>query len=105
MNRYARQIAVPGIGEPGQERIARIEVEVRGSGPAAEICALYLAGAGVKRLAVARELVDAVRALNAEVELIDRAEWSVEPETGEDPVLAGSRAARSVIARALGGGS
>jgi molybdopterin/thiamine biosynthesis adenylyltransferase len=103
MKRYARQIAVPGIGEIGQRRISSIEVEVRGSHPAAEICALYLAGAGVKCLAVAPELAERVRALNSEVELAERAAWIVEPEADRDPVLAGSRAARAVLVRALGG--
>lgn len=103
MSRYARQIAVPVIGELGQRRIGSLEVEVRGSNLAAEICALYLAGAGVNRLAVEPRLKDAVRALNSEVELVEHAATIVEPRDDGDPVLAGSRAARSVLVRALGG--
>jgi hypothetical protein len=102
MSRYARQIAVPGVGEIGQEKISSIEVEVRGSDLAAEICALYLAGAGVRRLAVSPAIAARVRAINSEVELVDHAEVVVEPGP-DDPVLAGSRAARLVLARALGG--
>jgi sulfur-carrier protein adenylyltransferase/sulfurtransferase len=102
MSRYARQIAVPGVGAEGQSRIGALSVEVEGEGLAAEICALYLAGAGVKQLAVCEALVERVRALNSEVELVERAELVVCPEAGE-PVEAGSRAARWVLARALGG--
>ena len=102
MSRYARQIAVPGVGEIGQQKISSIEVEVRGSDLAAEICALYLAGAGVRRLAVSPAIAERVRAINSEVEQVEQAELVVEPQ-GSDPLLAGSRAARLVLARALGG--
>jgi hypothetical protein len=103
-DRYARQISV--IGEVGQRRIAALEVEVIGSELAAEICALYLAGAGVARLWVDGALVDRVRAANSEVEVIARngakPDVSVTPEDG-DPVACGARAARRVLAGALGG--
>jgi molybdopterin/thiamine biosynthesis adenylyltransferase len=99
MSRYARQIAVPGIGEAGQRRISSLEVEVRGDDLAAEICALYLAGAGVKRVVSA--FAARVRALNSEVETEGTTSVIAEPE-GDD-LLAGSRAARTVLARALGG--
>jgi hypothetical protein len=102
-DRYARQISV--IGEAGQRRIGSLEVEVRGQGLAAEICALYLAGAGVAKLVVSEALVERVQAVNAEVEVVARAVAPavvVTPEDG-DPVTCGARAARSVLARALGG--
>jgi hypothetical protein len=96
-------MTVPGIGEAGQRRISSLEVEVRGEDLAAEICALYLAGAGVKRLVVCEAIAREVRALNAEVELGGEASLVVEP-AGADPLLAGARAARALLAQALGGG-
>lgn len=115
MSRYARQIAVPGIGEAGQRRIASVCVEVAGVDLAAEVCALYLAGAGVKRLLVGAALLDRIRAANEEVEVAPlcspgsklevRVVAPIEAahvEEGEDPVLAGARAARWVLAKSLG---
>jgi hypothetical protein len=104
MSRYARQIAVPGIGEVGQRRISSLSVEVRGDGLAAEICALYLAGAGVGRLVVHPSLVSSVAAINSEVDLTGTAPLVIEP-TGDDPLLAGAEAARHVLASALRGGT
>jgi hypothetical protein len=107
---------VPGIGESGQEAIGRARVRIEGSGLAAEVCALYLAGAGVRALEVDSRIADACRALNREVEVIvglweptERllawvlGERFVTPDAAskEDPVLAGATAARWVLARIL----
>jgi hypothetical protein len=49
--------------------IERADVRVAGTGLAAEICALYLAGAGVGELGVAPTLVERCRALSSEIEV------------------------------------
>jgi hypothetical protein len=104
MSRYARQIAVPGIGDEGQRRISSLSVEVRGDGLAAEICALYLAGAGVAQLVVHPSLQDAVDAINSSRRsTVDSRQLIVVSPEGDDPVLAGSEAARFVLASALRG--
>lgn len=48
--RYARQIAVPGIGKEGQERIRNSKVLVIGCGALGSMVAMQLAGAGIGTL-------------------------------------------------------
>ncbi len=45
--RFARQLLLPGLGEPGQERLRAARVRVVGAGPIAGPAMLYLAEAGV----------------------------------------------------------
>jgi hypothetical protein len=118
--RYARQIAVPGVGARGQRAFASADVIVGGDQLAAEVCALYLAGAGIGTLAVAPRLTDVCRALSSEVRVIANSEpacsTGVEvalalepggararfvPDASDDPVRDGSIAARWVLARLL----
>jgi hypothetical protein len=68
-SRYLRQIAVPGFGDRGQSALSCASVRVEGEGLAAEVCALYLAGAGIGRLEAAPPIALECRALNAEVEV------------------------------------
>jgi hypothetical protein len=76
MNRYARQLAVPSVNVSGQSRIQAGKVRIFGTGLDAEICALYLAGAGVGTLIVAPILLAGVRGINSEI--------TVESMEGED---------------------
>ena len=54
IERYCRQIILPGIGSGGQERLLESSVAVHGDGDAMLLCASYLAGAGVGTIAVER---------------------------------------------------
>jgi molybdopterin/thiamine biosynthesis adenylyltransferase len=115
--RYARQIAVPGVGKGGQHAVAHAEARVLGSDLAAEVCALYLAGAGIGTLHVARALSDRCVSLNSAIEVIASDERNVDalavevsiggararfaPPPSGDQVRDGSCAARWVLARIL----
>lgn len=50
--RYARQRALPGIGAEGQKRLTEGSVAVVGCGALGSLCAMYLAGAGIGRIAI-----------------------------------------------------
>jgi adenylyltransferase/sulfurtransferase len=52
IDRFSRQIIVPQIGGRGQLRLLQSSVALAGSSALAEHTALYLAGAGIGRLAV-----------------------------------------------------
>ncbi|WP_130470267.1 HesA/MoeB/ThiF family protein [Candidatus Magnetaquicoccus inordinatus] len=52
MERYSRQIILPGVGGRGQRTLNQATVALFGCGPMAIPLALYLAGAGVGRLLV-----------------------------------------------------
>ena len=52
IERYCRQIILPGFGSGGQERLLGASVAIHGDGDAAVLCASYLAGAGVGTLAI-----------------------------------------------------
>jgi molybdopterin/thiamine biosynthesis adenylyltransferase len=54
LERYRRQIQLPGFGEEGQRRLAGSTVLVTGVGGLGGTVALYLAAAGIGRLVLAR---------------------------------------------------
>jgi len=112
MSRYIRQVTVASVGDDGQSRIADGQVTVFGTSLDAEICALYLAGAGVGRLRLRAELAELVRNLNSEIQLES---FECETEFGaeldgvhilsqkESALARGSQVARDVIAGLLRG--
>lgn len=52
IERYARQLLLPALGEQGQERLRAAQVRVVGSSPVAGPAMLYLAEAGLGRILV-----------------------------------------------------
>jgi hypothetical protein len=52
IERYCRQIILPGFGSGAQELLLRSSIVLAGGGDALVVCASYLAGAGVGRLAI-----------------------------------------------------
>ncbi len=97
IERYSRQIIVPGFGGSAQERLLDAQVALVAAPADAETAALYLAGAGVGRVAiypaaeprVYRRLLERVRDLNREaaVEIAADAPESA-PCAAAGPVLA-----------------
>jgi len=92
--RYTRQERLVEVGTRGQERLSGLRVRVAGSGLAAEVEALYLAGAGVTTLEVDSEQVAAAaRGINPEVDVAVGS--SLSPSTGTSMEL---RAGASEVA-------
>ena len=52
IERYCRQIILPGVGSAAQQALLRSSIFVAGDGDALLLCASYLAGAGIGRLAI-----------------------------------------------------
>lgn len=50
MERYSRQIVLPGVGEDGQKKLLSAKVLIIGCGGLGSPCAYYLAGAGVGKI-------------------------------------------------------
>lgn len=111
MKRYARQISIAGVGERGQARLASAAITVDGSGLDAEVCALYLAGAGVGRLSVAASIAERCREQNSEVIVARDAASGVcrvrvgaelhEPSLELSQIERGARAARWALSKVL----
>jgi len=110
MSRYSRQICVRGVGTSGQSKIENARVVISGSGLGAEVCALYLAGAGLGHLEVHSDLVDRIRALNSSVRVesgVVNEDLAVSlngvsmPVASGSSVERGSRLARDVLAALL----
>lgn len=107
--RYARQRSVPGVGVRGQAQLAAASVSILGDGLDAEICALYLAGAGIGCVRVSPSLAGRCREQNGEITVLELessavalrvvlGEETFEPPPGA-PLLRGARAARWAMAR------
>jgi hypothetical protein len=54
IERYSRQIILPGFGSGAQEALLASSMFLAGDGDALVVCASYLAGAGIGRLAIDR---------------------------------------------------
>jgi|GEM_PF-5734479 len=78
MSRYSRQISVKSVGPRGHSRVRNGSVEIYGHGLDSQICALYLAGAGVGTISCHSKVIDQVRAINSEVETLEIAEDSTD---------------------------
>ena len=110
-NRYARQIVSPGVGLDGQRALAEATVTVHGGDLAAELCARYLAGAGVGCVRVdARQVASAV-AVNGDVSVVPaRVEPALAVDVGDrrggvgpgPSVFRAARAARWALVSILG---
>lgn len=50
MERYSRQMVLPGVGEDGQKKLLSAKVLIIGCGGLGSPCAYYLAGAGVGKI-------------------------------------------------------
>ncbi len=110
IERYSRQIIVPGFGAGTQERLRTARVAIVAAPAAAETAALYLAGAGVGHIAIHpaaeprtyRRLVGRMNDLDADVAVeIAAKDAEPAPGVGADPVLAllGDAAAAAVAER------
>jgi len=52
LERYSRQLLIPGLGQEGQEKIKAAKVAVVGAGGLGSLVSAYLAGAGVGELGI-----------------------------------------------------
>jgi hypothetical protein len=109
IERYSRQIVLPEIGGAGQARLLATSVLILGGGPLAEMAALYLAGAGIGRIALlqaAGTLADAVGDLNPDVAIahgaaVDATYDVVVACDAEPALIASAATGRTVIAAGL----
>lgn len=116
---------MPGIGERGQAAIRRADASIEGHGLAAEVCALYLIGAGMRAVEIDARLEASCKGRNSDVEVVarsapeevpgedpghlavrlsdglDERAYTPDHTAPDDPVLRGSQAARWVLARIL----
>ena len=77
LDRYGRQILLPRIGVPGQERLLASRVLLVGAGGLGAPAALYLAGAGVGELTIADADQVAVSNLHRQViHSVSRVGWN-----------------------------
>jgi hypothetical protein len=90
--RYARQLALPGMGPVSQEFLRAARVQVVGAGALAGPAMLYLAGAGIGTISVDD---------GAEVAATDPAHWLYPPDREGQPrafvAIEGLRAANGLV--------
>ena len=100
MSRYARQISVKSVGQQGHSKVRNGAVEICGHGLDAQICALYLAGAGVGTITCDARLAEQVRAINSDVTIREKTS-----PTTDFVAVCGSDSFRSDKSNELGRGS
>lgn len=84
MTRYSRQMALPEIGEAGQDKLRHAKVLIVGVGGLGSPIALYLAGAGIGTLGLVDD--DAVGISNLQRQIL-----YTEAEVGQSKVLCAAR--------------
>src|SRR5450432_2664163 len=67
--RYARQMRVAEVGREMQEKLRGASVCVRGSNLAAQVEALYLAGAGVGTVCVDAPIQNQIKGINSQIKI------------------------------------
>ena len=78
MSRYSRQISVKSVGQRGHLRVRNGSVKVYGSGLDSQVCALYLAGAGVGTIFCHSKVMNQVQAINSEIKILEISEDSTD---------------------------
>ncbi len=106
IERYARHLILPGFGGRAQRVLLDARVVLHGDGQAAGEALLFLAAAGVGRIAVGPGVPAAdvahARALNGGVAVMTAAETEGGLHVGGDVRLDGALAAMAAIARLAG---
>ena len=67
LERYQRQIIIPGFGEEGQEKLKRARVLIAGAGGLGSPAAIYLAAAGVGTIRILDSDTVALSNLNRQI--------------------------------------
>lgn len=67
MERYSRQLAIPEIGEEGQEKLKKARVLVAGAGGLGSPASLYLAAAGIGTLRIVDQDMVSLNNLNRQI--------------------------------------
>jgi hypothetical protein len=100
IRRYARQILLDEVGGRGQRRLCAARVAVLGRGRAAEVCAAYLAAAGVRGL-VTEAATERARAIRPDLEIAASGPADLVVAPADPEVEGGAAAAAAWVEGAL----
>lgn len=95
IDRYSRQIILPGVGGRGQERLLASSLAVVDAGGDAEVLLLYLAAAGIGHVTVHNPLersdwdqhVREARELNPDCQIEVSSKWSLDADAAQAVLL------------------